>query len=152
HGQLTQIDFANGVSETHDFDPATFYLRGSRVSGPGGSLYDAAYTYDAVGNPLAITDHLPQGAHTAYSRQFTYDALYRITGMHAQAGAQTFDRAYQYDAAGNFSQNGEFGPGTLFLEAGGSNRISGVTLNGADTVLFGYDAGGNMTASPGRTL
>jgi RHS repeat-associated protein len=152
HAQLTQVNFVNGVTENYDFDPATFYLREALVTGPAGPLYNVTYSHDAVGNPLAIADQLPQGSHVSYSREFTYDALYQILNVQATAGATAVNQSYNYDPVGNFRQNGEFGGGAFFLEPGGSNRISGITQGGVDSILFGYDGDGNMVSSPGRTM
>ena len=148
HGQITEAQFASGVTEFYSFDAASFYMTGARVTGPARDepYYDVTYAHDAVGNPLSIADNVAAAGHPVYSRNYTYDALYRLTGAQATLDGVSIARTYQYDEAGNFQHNDEFGAAQLFLEPGGSNRISGA---GA-TQLFTYDPNGNMIGAPNQ--
>ena len=148
HGQITEAQFASGVTEFYSFDAANFYMTGARVTGPARDepYYDVTYAHDAVGNPLSIADNVAAAGHPVYSRNYTYDALYRLTGAQATLDGVSIARTYQYDEAGNFQHNDEFGAAQLFLEPGGSNRISGA---GA-TQLFTYDPNGNMIGAPNQ--
>ena len=59
-GQVEKIRLSNGVTESYTFDPNTFYLVESKVSGPTqpDPYYHVTYSHDAVGNPVSITHHV----------------------------------------------------------------------------------------------
>lgn len=144
-GQLTALRYANGTTSSFDYDPATFYLRQARISGPTSvPLLRTDYTYDAVGNPLTITDG-------QFDRTCSYDAHYRLTAVTGTADGAGFTHAYSYDDAGNLRRNDEFGPGEFVVEPG-TDRLRGVRSDGVETVLFAHDASGHLTAAPGLRL
>lgn len=145
HGQVIEAQFVNGVIESYDFDPATFYMTGARTTGPARPepYYDVTYTHDAVGNPLTMVDNAAVAGHHVYSRAYSYDAINRLTRVDATLDGAPLARSYQYDASGNFQTNDEAGFGSLFLEPGG-NRISG----NAGVPLFGYDQNGSIISAP----
>jgi RHS repeat-associated protein len=144
-GQVIEAQFANGVTEQYDFDPATFYMTGARTTGPASPqpYYDVTYAHDAAGNPLSITDNVTTAGHHVFSRTFRYDAVNQLTRVDAMLDGAALSRTYQYDASGNFSRNDESGMASIFLEPGG-NRISG----NAGVPLFGYDQNGYMVSVP----
>ena len=97
-GQRTLIEYGNGVTTTHEYDPRTFrlvHLQTLRGSEP---LQDLEYTYDAVGNITHIRDDAQQmiyfrNRRVEPSNDYTYDAIYRLieaTGREhlGQAGGQ----------------------------------------------------------------
>lgn len=152
-GQLTRTLHANGVEETHTFDPQTFYLERSRITGPSRPepYYDVAYTYDAVGNPLSISDAVVAPGHTAYQREFSYDATGQVIRSQGTLGGAAFAHVFDYDDAGNFRRNEEFTGQELFVTPG-TNRIEAMETGGVRTNLFAYDANGCITSTPDATL
>jgi hypothetical protein len=82
-GQRALLRYGNGMSTAYSYDPLTFRLvrlvtlRGSR------RLQDLRYTYDAVGNPIQVSDRAQQQVFfrnqvVRPSSRYTYDALYRL--------------------------------------------------------------------------
>lgn len=153
-GQRTRTRFANGVEQVDAFDPLTFYLRQSRITGPARpeAYYDVAYSHDTAGNPLDITDQVTAAGHAVHQRQFAYDATFRLTRSEGTLNGTAFQHAFSYDEAGNFRHNEEFAPQDLYLAPGGGNRIRGIESGGTQTPLFDYDANGNLVATPDGTL
>ncbi|MFI0479399.1 toxin TcdB middle/N-terminal domain-containing protein [Actinomadura sp. 9N215] len=155
-GQPTELRYANGTVSSFDYDPATFFLNEARITGPtppapAQPYYEMNYSYDAVGNPLSISDGITAAGHPRFDRVCEYDALYRLTGVTGSADGTPFRHSYSYDDAGNFRRNDELGPDELTLEPG-TNQLRGMTADGAETPLFEHDANGNLTSSPDLAL
>ncbi|MFO0761891.1 MAG: hypothetical protein U0359_35950 [Byssovorax sp.] len=88
-GQREKIVYGNGTETTYTYDPLTFRLsrlktvrhnEDSTVS----VLQNLSYTYDPVGNIVAIADTAQQtvfynNAVVSPSMQYVYDAIYRLT-------------------------------------------------------------------------
>lgn len=88
---------------------------------------------NTVGNITRITDHLGQTIN------YTYDALYRLTGE-THSGGSAYQRTYAYDLAGNLTQ------------VNGSSVATYDAANKIATVVGGtvaHDADGNLTAISG---
>lgn len=153
-GQRTRTRFANGVEQVDAFDPLTFYLQRSRITGPARvePYLDVTFRHDRAGNPLEITDEVTAAGHVAYQRQFSYDATFRLTRSEGTLSGAAFQHAFSYDEAGNFRRNEEFAPEDLYLAPGGGNRIRGVESGGTQVPLFDHDANGNLTSTPDGTL
>lgn len=99
-GRRTQIDYGNGVRTSYTYDPLTFRLthlltRRNASSFPddcppipsaGGSgcqVQNLHYTYDPIGNIMAIRDDAQQtiffrNRRVEPSTAYTYDAIYRL--------------------------------------------------------------------------
>lgn len=152
-GQRTETQYANGVRQTYTYDQGTFYLDRSVVVGPTRQepYYDVSYAYDAVGNPLSMTDGVTVAGHPDFQRQFSYDPFSRLTGVSGTLAGVPFSRSYRYDAAGNFHTNEEFRSEELTLVPG-TNQLRGVIAAGAETPLFSYDPDGNLARTPDLTL
>lgn len=153
-GQRTWISYSNGVEENQTFDDHTFFLDEALINGPARPTpyYHMSYTYDAVGNPQTITDGVSAPDHPRFQRQFSYDALYRITGVKGELNSAAFSYDYNYDDAGNFRKNEEFRPEELYLAPGGTNQVLGIHVGATETQLFDYDANGNLVSTPDMTL
>jgi RHS repeat-associated protein len=97
-GQRTRIAYGNGVATDYTYDPATFRLDRLRTvrAGDGAVLQDITYTYDAVGNVVAVGDGAQQAvffdnAVVPADARYRYDALYRLVqaeGREDPAGGQ----------------------------------------------------------------
>ena len=94
-GQRTQIIYTNGLRTRYFYDPATFRLvrlatapngaslPSSVSTSVAGLLQDLKYTYDPVGNIMAIRNdaedsHFFNNQKIEPSNEFSYDALYRL--------------------------------------------------------------------------
>ncbi|MFO0553356.1 MAG: toxin TcdB middle/C-terminal domain-containing protein [Polyangiaceae bacterium] len=96
-GRRTEIAYANGTSTAYEYDELTFRLRHavSTRTSPAATLQDLSYTYDPVGNILAIADAAQQtifynNTVTSGSTLYEYEASYRLKWAkgreHAGAG------------------------------------------------------------------
>ncbi|AUX43625.1 toxin [Sorangium cellulosum] len=85
-GQRERIAYSNGTTTAYTYDPLTFRLtrlKTTRAS-DGVVLQNLFYTYDCVGNVVAVEDTAQQtvffgGAFVEPSSAYEYDALYRLT-------------------------------------------------------------------------
>jgi len=141
-GQRLLIAYGNSVMTRYAYDPQMFRLgrlRTERYTKPdaltyspfGAPLQDMTYSYDLVGNVLAIVERTPgcgipksvDGPDTL-NRGFTYDPLYRLltaTGREADTpvssapwddtvrnadptSVRTYAEQYAYDAVNNLTQ------------------------------------------------
>lgn len=124
--QQNQVDYGNGVRTTYDYDSR---LRLSRLltkklpspAGPGAGgqemleasneLVHFTYSFDSASNVETIDDLRPESMLSAAeerrnSQAFTYDDLYRLTGVryrrgpdHARSSGKSI--TYRYDRLGN---------------------------------------------------
>ncbi len=143
-GKRTQMTFGNGTQTTYTYDPNAFRLQQLATTGPGGPLQTLSYTYDAVGNVLAITD----GVNAAYNESFGYDDLHRLTSATGPYGALT----YAYDQIGNMTCNSQLGPCTASsanygYPPSGASSVRPHAANQAGANTYTYDANGNMTSA-----
>ncbi len=97
-GQRLKIQYGNGVTTSHQYDPNTFRLTEIKTIGKDHhQLQDLSYTYDPIGNITCIEDKaIPtqffNNQKIEGKSEYTYDALYRL--IHAEgrehAGQQNF--------------------------------------------------------------
>jgi RHS repeat-associated protein len=96
-GQREWIEYQNGVRTRYTHDPLTYRLRRLETWHGNDRLRDLAYTYDAVGNIVQVTDGAQQtvffaGQVVAATTRYRYDAVYRLVEAqgreHASIGAQ----------------------------------------------------------------
>ncbi|MEO6325065.1 MAG: DUF6531 domain-containing protein [Thermoanaerobaculia bacterium] len=127
-GRLGSFTLPNGVVTTYGYDDAS---RTSHVDHTKNATTIAArdYTFDNVGNRLTSN-------HGTSSDSFTYDELYRITGVSYADGATS---GYTYDATGNRSTQSLAGGTTAYAYDFADQ------LTGAGDGLRTYDANGQLT-------
>lgn len=153
-GRRTSLRATNGVTTSIDYSPSTCFLERVRVVGTGGAtLHDTSYHRDNVGNVLAQTDGRPPGADAPHSRTFVLDGRYRLvtTAGGGSAAIPAYVRTYKYDAASNVRQFPTHGDAPIEYDPQ-SNRIAGITVNGALVPLYSHDANGNVVRLPERDL
>jgi RHS repeat-associated protein len=97
------------------------------------STPDVTFSYDAVGNRIAMTDG-------AGSETRSYDALDRLTSV--TRGANTF--SYGYDAVGNIARRTYPGGTTTVSVHDALDRMASATSGGQMT-SYAYDAASNLT-------
>jgi RHS repeat-associated protein len=127
-GQQVSLSLGNGTTTTSTYEPETFRLAQSTTRAGTVALRDLAYTYDPVGNVIQIDDGAQRtvwfnNQQVSPSREFAYDALYRLTQASGRENAvatadvaegpwparafpspdatRRYTERYKYDGAGN---------------------------------------------------
>ncbi len=140
HGRVTQMTDANGLATAYTYD-----ARGRMVSitqtPPGGSPRTTRYAYDPAGN-LASVEH-PQGLRVSYS----YDAAHKLRTVTDNEGNRI---EYGYDLKGNRTVEKTYDPSGALLRSIETtydlrNRAIQVNDGGSLTQQV-RDAVGNLTA------
>ncbi len=137
-GQITQIQYANGVSTAYTYNPQNQRLTRIYTSNSDGErLQDLSYIYDALGQITSITD----AVHTA-TQQYKYDALNRLIYAQGSYGIKN----YAYDSVGNITQK----DGLTYAYGEPNSRTDGgkagphAVTSLSDGTTFKYDLNGNM--------
>lgn len=177
-GRLTQQTNGNGTYAQYFYDNADRVDSILHKDAGGAVLLRYAYTYDARGNRLSMTDN--SGVHS-----YGYDALHRLDSVSYADGSTEY---FMYDATGNrtslvknglatqysydaadriqsagqasfaFDANGNMisrsdTSGTTTYTYDGQDRLTLVTLPGGQSVSYAYDPFGNrlsMTDTTGQ--
>lgn len=127
-GRIGSFTLANGVVTTYGYDDASRTSSITHVNGAS-TIAARSYTFDDVGNRLGVN-------RGAASDSYTYDELYRITGItYSDGGAQNF----AYDATGNRSSETRDGITKNF-----TYDIADQLTNAGDGVRT-YNANGELT-------
>ncbi len=142
-GQMTQIDFSSGASQTYSYYPANegdqgnFRLKNITVNGAQSTLMNRTYTYNKTGNLLGIDD-----STSLYDQSFEYDDLGRLaaqTNHNFIGGAESFS----YSLTGNLlSKNGR-----SYTYNSGTHQALSDGLNS-----YSYDPNGNMASKNDLTF
>ena len=140
----------------------------------GTTKQDFAYEYDPLGNILKINDMTPNGGvggTTGLSREFKYDALYRLlqaTGREnvpytsfpawldtyrddTDSSTVAYTQQYEYDEMGNMETLKNAATGDTYVRyfnySSGTpkpdNLLRGITV-GSNSYTYTYDANGNV--------
>jgi RHS repeat-associated protein len=136
-GQLTRLTYGNGVVQQYTYNSPRQWLSAASVTGPGGTLYQASYGYDAAARVTSTSSTTESLLNLTYG----YDDRGRLLSV-AGGQAQTFT----YDAVGNLTSNSQVGS----YSYGDAAHKHAVTTAGAGT--YSYDAVGNTLSGGGRTL
>jgi RHS repeat-associated protein len=141
-GQLTGINFGNGLQTTYDYFGNSKRLQRIRTTKPGSGYHqDLSYTYDKVSNVKTISDAIPGALASLANAQ--YDDLHRLTSY--SRGGTTYQ--FTYNPIGNVIINPEFGPAQYVYS---SSKPQAVT--NANGKTYAYDANGNMTQRGSQAL
>jgi len=137
-GQLESAVLPNGTF-TSTFDPDTHRPDLVTTTHGGVDWQSLDFDFDSAGNILRLSDTAPGGDPTAID--FEYDGRHRLKVADIQGAAETINRSYEYDSAGNLKK---IGPRTLrtACSPGGPNVVTSVEEEGQDTRFYGYDADG----------
>jgi RHS repeat-associated protein len=132
-GQMTKVEFGNGVVTTYGYSPTMLRLTNlTTVNASGTVLQDLSYAYDGVGNITQIID----AVNTA-SQTFKYDALNRLT---QSTGVAYGTKTYTYDQIGNITSKDGL---TYTYGENGAGPHAVTSLSDGTTMT--YDANGNMS-------
>ncbi len=141
-GQVTRIEYANGVVTTNTYNDRRGWLNRVRtvkdttVDGTS-VLQDLTYTRAANGRISSVTSAgKPEDSWT-----YSYDSLDRLLSA-TNTGDATLSQTFTYDAAHNMTSNSKIGAYTYPAQGATAVRPHAVTAAGSYT--FTYDAAGNM--------
>ena len=131
-GQMTKVEFGNGVVTTYTYSPTMLRLMNIKTVNIGGTiLQDFTYAYDGTGNITSITDAVNTATQT-----FKYDALNRLTQA---IGVSYGTKNYSYDQIGNIiSKDGL--TYTYSKVSAGPHAVTSLS----DGTIITYDLNGNM--------
>ncbi len=138
-GNLITTEFANGVTETRDYDLLNRLTYLENRNGDG-ILSSYTYTLDAVGYRIKVEE--ADGTVVEYD----YDDLYRLTQetiSDPDNGVQTIE--YRYDPVGNRLQRIDSQEGTTTYSYDANDRLLWEVMGG-DVTEYEYDDNGNLTA------
>ncbi|MCB9771318.1 MAG: VCBS repeat-containing protein [Candidatus Omnitrophica bacterium] len=132
-GQMTKVEFGNGVVTTYTYSPTMLRLTNITSTNAAGTvLQNFSYTYDGVGNITAIVDAVNTATQT-----FKYDALNRLT----QAVGAYGTKNYTFDQIGNIITKDGL-TYTYSKVAAGPHAVTSLS----DGTTITYDINGNMTS------
>jgi RHS repeat-associated protein len=130
-GPVSGLTFGNGISGTRSFD-----LDYRLTNLTDGNVQNLTYGYNAADDVLSIAD----GANSASSQNFVYDALDRLTS----AGGIYGSLGWSYDANGNRLTQTAGGTTTNYVYMAQTNKLTQVKAGSATQVLS-YTPSGNIT-------
>ncbi|MDN5201282.1 SpvB/TcaC N-terminal domain-containing protein [Fulvivirgaceae bacterium BMA10] len=144
-GQRTFVQYGNGIKSTFTYEETTLRLFGIKSTRPaaGGGLdtvQDLSYTYDPQGNVTQTVDGTIATVFHANQKvepvsNYSYDALYRLTGANGRQHININDNTYKNNTAdGSFMQS-IFGPPPSTNDAGKLENY---------TAQYTYDDSGNL--------
>lgn len=149
-GHVTGEVFGNGIARARGYDEATGLMLGVNSGTGNTTLQSESYKWDAVGNLRSRNDDL-----TGLSETFDYDPLDRLTRVRTTAPNLNDVTEVSYDAIGN--PQSRTGSGTYAY--GGSSysytqphAVRTLTSTDGTRRNYSYDANGNLTAGPGRSI
>jgi RHS repeat-associated protein len=180
-GQRSLVLLGNGIMVRYLYNPHTFRLIRLRIEpaeqpapltwvgrGPTTVVQDNGYSYDLVGNLIALADRTPSSGIARSgpgARTFSYDPLYRLltaTGRESDLipsppwldvprGAdltrtRAYTESYAYDSSDNLlalTHQASAGYTRTYTLAPGGDRIAAMTI-GASVFPYTYDPVGNL--------
>jgi len=129
-GQLTKVEYGNGVITNYQYDPLTLRLNHLTSQSPSKQLQNLEYQFDNIGNITHITDNVNTATQT-----FQYDDLSRLT--QAQGAYGTLN--YEYNSIGNMVNNRG-----VVCTYGQDNRKPHALTYTSDGLRLVYDENGNL--------
>ena len=141
--QLSGYANGNGVATTYAYYGNSKRLQNITTGKSGTNCQNLTYTFDSVSDITSVGDGVYSGTASAAISSVTYDDLYRITSLNSTARGV---KNYAYNSLGNILTNQDNGSGLYQYGPKPHAVIS------ANSVNYGYDAGGNMTTRGSQTL
>ena len=138
HGKYEMVDYGNGVTTQHDYDPDSTRLMSIQTSLGATDYQNYAYSYTDGGNIASITDAMRGHAYT-----YAYDDLHRLTNEAATSGSM----AWTYDSIGNILSKSQDGSSMTYAYNTTTHKLASVTAGGT-AYNYAYDANGNITSCP----
>ncbi|MDD7942025.1 toxin TcdB middle/N-terminal domain-containing protein [Actinomycetospora lutea] len=142
----TRIEFANGVTTTVGYEPGVGHIASQHTVGPGGVvLEDAVYTYDEMMRLSGTTD-------VADSATYGYDPLGQLAHVEGTDAGGPYAFDYTHHNSYDLVQVGESGSTLGYSDPARPDRVTTVDRPGEPRFDTVYDATGNLSALPGRTM
>jgi len=142
-GNVTTESLGNGLTTMRSYNPTNGLV--SNINTNSG-IQNIDYTFNALGNLTGRNDTV-----NGVNETFQYDTLNRLTAVTGPA-----NKSYAYDALGNITNKSDFGDTYIYGEASaqpaGPHAVTTVKKVGVIVASYRYDANGNMTSGPGRTV
>lgn len=154
-GQVTQVQFANGIKQTTGYDSNTGWMSSINVSKGSSFRHSLLFMYDDKGN-LKSRDHdyAVGGSAHDFVETFYYDSLNRLDYRRLATGGTTTTQDYDYDKFGNIIK--KQGTGYYKYDGTRKNRLAEVwtdqNFSGTRTHNFSYDNRGNVKGDGKRTF
>ncbi|QAT86345.1 Rhs family-like protein [Corallococcus coralloides] len=146
-GQLTSESLGNGVVTQRLYDSMgrLRFIDSQKGTVP---LQQLAYEYQPNGNVRSRHDRL---ART--TEDFHYDGLDRLTEWNIVQNCRNTIQSYSYDDLGNLlGWTSTLGASESETFTYGAGPAGPHALTGSQAGSYGYDASGNQTSAPGRTV
>src|SRR3569623_959008 len=142
-GNVTTESLGNGLTTARSYGPTNGLV--SNINTNNG-IQNINYNFDALGSLTGRNDTV-----NSVNETFQYDTLNRLTAVTGPA-----NKSYAYDALGNITNKSDFGDTYIYGETSAqpAGPHAGTTVKKAGVIVasYRYDANGNMTSGPGRTV
>jgi RHS repeat-associated protein len=142
HGQISRVEYGNGVVTSYDYDDYRLWLNRKTTvrTSDNVKLQDLEYTYYPSGEIKDIIDH-------AYGKDqsFKYDEFNRLTeaiGYYENDGQTEVTKTYSFDEVGNLKTKD--GYSYEYGDQAGPHAVTSRIKPGSPQESFTYDANGNM--------
>lgn len=146
-GQLTSESLGNGVVTQRLYD-SMGRLRFINTQKGTLPLQQLAYEYQPNGNISNRHDRLAKT-----TEDFHYDGMNRLDFWTVFQNCRAVDQSYAYDDLGNLlGWTSSLGVGASESFTYGEGPAGPHALTGGQAGSYGYDASGNQTSAPGRTV
>jgi RHS repeat-associated protein len=160
-GQITVERFGNGVATRRTYDDRGRLTGIITTDNLGSTPQSLLYSYYPTGS---LQCRANQMAASTVAEGFRYDPLDRLfewtatnqangTTNPCTGGTQLLDQTFDYDDIGNLKQRAtEFGTGPILIYQYGQNGAGPHAVTQVNSDAYGYDASGNQTSGPNRTV
>lgn len=147
-GLPSSVAYQNGVrtSFTYTSGPGRIATL-TTLSPQNNPMQQIDFEFDKMEMILGMKDG---AASTPWSREFSYDPLYQLTGSSSIENGNPVQRSYDYKADYNLSRLDESRSTLEYNDAARPDRATGLTPDGGALVAFNYDGNGNLLNLPGR--
>jgi len=138
-GQPASYTYGNGIQTTVTLTPRTWP---ATLTAKNGTLLNATYGYDEVGNLTSINDT----ADTSFNRILAYDSLDRLTTANGPWGNGTVS----YDLRGNILSQNLGSTALNYSYDAATQRLTSVS--GSNSYTLQYDVYGNVASNGSTTF
>ncbi|GLQ76620.1 hypothetical protein GCM10007881_01350 [Mesorhizobium huakuii] len=144
-GQTKEITYANGVKTSFTYSPTRRWVTRITTSGPNGPMMDRQFTRDALGR---ITNIVGASATGPNSWNYVYDNADRLISAD-NLGDNTLDESFVYAANDNMLSRSRVAGSYVYPAASAARPHAPISV-GANAMA--YDANGNLTSDGSRAL
>ncbi len=131
NGNRTAVKYTNGIIVTYEYNEVNQLIREEIVDKDSNVVVEYIYTLGKAGERLAVTE--PDSV-----TEYTYDALYRLTGEKVTKDGSTTETSYTYDPVGNRLTKTENGEVTKYSYNSLNQLVS------ETGITYAYDDNGNL--------